>query len=152
MEVIVRGAKKNDLQAVLELYLQLHPGDLSFPSDNELNRIWSDISSSSVMHCYVAEKESRVVATGILAVLPNLTRGGRPYGLIENVVTDESCRRRGAGMGLLRHILREAERQGCYKLMVLTDTHREGVIEFYRAAGFQTEAKNGLVASAPFKF
>ena len=145
MEVIVRGAKKNDLQAVLELYLQLHPGDLSFPSDNELNRIWSDISSSSVMHCYVAEKESRVVATGILAVLPNLTRGGRPYGLIENVVTDKRFRRSGIGRELLKHILLEAKHLRCYKVMVLTDVHREGVVEFYQAAGFKTGVKNGLV-------
>jgi GNAT superfamily N-acetyltransferase len=51
---------------------------------------------------------------------------------------------------LLRHILQEAESRGCYKLMVLTDVHRKGVVEFYRAAGFKTGVKNGLVASAPF--
>ena len=109
------------------------------------------ISSSPVVHCFIAELEGRVVATGTLAVLPNLTRGGRPYGLIENVVTDEAFRRGGIGKELLRHILQEAERRGCYKLMVLADVHREGVVEFYRAAGFKTGVKNGLVAFPPFK-
>ena len=150
MEIFVHEAEKKDLQAVLELYKQLHPRDLPSPPERELSRIWSHIYSSPVVHCFVAELEGRIVATATLAVLPNLTRGGQPYGVIENVVTDKDYRRRGIGREVLRYILQEAERRGCYKLMVLTDVHRKGVIEFYRAAGFKTGVKNGLVASAPF--
>jgi GNAT superfamily N-acetyltransferase len=152
MDVFVRRAKKKDLRSVLGLYRQLHPDDLPPPAEGVLRGIWSRIRRRRGLYCFVAESAGKVVATGVLAVIPNLTRGGRPYGLIENVVADESCRRRGVGTELLRRILQEAERRGCYKLMVLTDMYREGVIEFYRAAGFQTGVKNGLVALAPFKF
>lgn len=145
MDVFVREAKKNDLHAVLELYKQLHPEDLPSPPDSELKRIWSRMSSNPVMHCYVAEQQGMIVATGTLAVLPNLTRGGRPYGLIENVVTDMGFLRKGIGKQLLQYILREAERRGCYKVMVLTDVHRHGLAEFYKAIGFKTGVKNGLV-------
>lgn len=145
MDVVVREAKDNDLQAVLHLYKQLHPEDLPPPLESDLKRIWSRISSSSVVRCYVAEQESKVVATGTLSVIPNLTRAGRPYGLIENVVTDRDFQRRGVGKQLLQYIVREAERLSCYKVMVLTDTHRRGVVEFYRAVGFKTDVKNGLV-------
>jgi GNAT superfamily N-acetyltransferase len=149
-EIFVREADKQDLQKVLALYRQLHPQDLPSPPERELTRTWSRICSSSVIHCYVAELEGRIVATGTLAVLPNLTRGGRPYGLIENMVTDEDSRRLGIGKELLRHIMREAQGRGCYKLMVLTDVCRRGVVEFYEAVGFRTGVKNGLVALAPF--
>jgi N-acetylglutamate synthase-like GNAT family acetyltransferase len=145
MVAFIRKAKKNDLQAVLALYKQLHPEDLRSPPDSELKRIWSSMSSNPVLHCYVAERQGKIVATGTLAVLPNLTRGGRPYGLIENVVTDKGFLRRGVGKELLKHILWEAECRGCYKVMVLTDVHREGIVEFYKAVGFKTGVKNGLV-------
>lgn len=150
MDLYVHEAEEKDLQGVLELYKQLHPQDLSSPPESELSRIWSHIHSSPVVHCFIAELEGRIVATATLAVLPNLTRGGQPYGVIENVVTDKDYRRRGIGRELLRHILQESERRRCYKLMVLTDVHRKGVVEFYGAAGFKTGVKNGLVASAPF--
>jgi N-acetylglutamate synthase-like GNAT family acetyltransferase len=145
MDVFVREAKKDDLQAVLELYKQLHPEDLPSPPERELKRIWSRMSSSPVVHCYVAEQEGKIVATGTLAVLPNLTRGGRPYGLIENVVTDKDFQRRGIGKQLVHYILREAERLNCYKVMVLTDVYRQGTVEFYKTVGFKTGLKNGLV-------
>jgi len=145
MDVTIREARKNDLQAVLELYKQLHPEDLPLPADNELKRIWSRISSSHIVRCFVVEHDRTIVATGTLAVIPNLTRGGRSYGLIENMVTDKNFHRRGIGKELLRHILREAERRDCYKVMVLTDVHRPGVVEFYKAVGFETGVKNGLV-------
>jgi N-acetylglutamate synthase-like GNAT family acetyltransferase len=151
MDVLIREAERKDLQAVLELYKQLHPRDIPPPPASELARIWSQIRSGPVVHCYIAEQEGRVAATGTLAVLPNLTRGGRPYGLIENVVTDKALRRRGIGKELLRHMLQEAERKDCYKVMVLTDVHREGTIEFYKAAGFKAGLKHGLVALAPFE-
>jgi GNAT superfamily N-acetyltransferase len=150
MDVVVREAKKRDLNAVLELYKQLHPDDLACPSYSELKRIWSRISSSPVVRCYLAEQDGKIVATGTFAVIPNLTRGGRPYGLVENVVTDKGFHRRGIGKELLHHILREAEHRDCYKVMVLTDVHRRGIEDFYRSVGFETGVKNGLVATAPF--
>jgi N-acetylglutamate synthase-like GNAT family acetyltransferase len=146
MDVLIREAEKKDLKAVLELYKQLHPLDLPVPSESRLAGIWAQIRSSPLLHCYVAERQGRIAATAMLAVVPNLTRGGRPYGLIENVVTDQAFRRRGIGRELLRHLMQDAERLGCYKLMVLTDVHRPGVLDFYRAAGFKTGIKNGLVA------
>jgi GNAT superfamily N-acetyltransferase len=50
-----------------------------------------------------------------LVVIPNLTRSGQPYGLIENVVTHSTYRGRGFG----KHILQEgrsAWKADCYKV------------------------------------
>lgn len=44
---------------------------------------------------FVAEVGGVLVASCSPVVVPNLARGGRPYGLIENVVTHGTFRKRG---------------------------------------------------------
>jgi GNAT superfamily N-acetyltransferase len=46
--------------------------------------------------------EDAIIASCTLVVIPNLARGGQPYGLIENVVTHAAYRGRGFGKRLLR--------------------------------------------------
>lgn len=41
---------------------------------------------------FVLEADGRVVATAHLNVMPNLTRSGSPYAVIENVVVEETLR------------------------------------------------------------
>ena len=56
----------------------------------------------------VADHAGRASATCILVVVPNLTRGGRPYALIENVVTHSSLRGQGYERAVLEAALAEA--------------------------------------------
>ena len=79
-----------------------------------------------------------------LVVVPNLTRGAKPYGVIENVVTRSKHRRQGIGTRLLRHVLEEAWSLGCYKVMLMTG--REDAHPFYEKAGFKPGLKTAFVA------
>lgn len=90
--------------------------------------------------------EGRLVASCLLAIIPNLTRGGRPYGLIENVVTHADFRKRGLATGLLHHALEQAWRVRCYKVMLMTGRKDEATLRFYRQAGFVAGAKTAFVA------
>jgi GNAT superfamily N-acetyltransferase len=87
-----------------------------------------------------------LVSTCALAVIPNLTRGCRPYGVIENVVTHASHRRRGYGTALLRAALARAWREGCYKVMLMTGRKDDETFHFYRSAGFDSDEKQAFVA------
>lgn len=97
----------------------------------------------------VAEADDRLISTCVLVIVPNLTRGARPYGLIENVVTHPSYRGRGIGTRLLQHALDSAWRRNCYKVMLLTGSRREETLRFYELAGFQRNVKTGFVAYPP---
>lgn len=77
-------------------------------------------SDSPQRAIFVGIAENAIVASCTLVVIPNLTRGAQPYGLIENVVTHASYRRRGYGKQLLRTAITSAWQVDCYKVMLLT--------------------------------
>jgi GNAT superfamily N-acetyltransferase len=145
METTIRLAEQGDLPQLLRLYAQLHPRDTR-PDKNRLESTWKEIRSNPLMHCFVAVHEQQIAATCILVTVPNLTRGVRPFGIIENVVTDEALRDRGIGHRLLNHTLQAAWDQGCYKVMLQSDVKRAGVLKFYLALGFRQGIKHGLIA------
>ena len=86
------------------------------------------------------------MSTCTLILVPNLTRGGRPYGLIENVVTHPDYRRRGLGTSVLKRALQAAWERNCYKVMLLTGSKNEATLRFYEKAGFARGVKTGFVA------
>jgi len=89
---------------------------------------------------------SKLVASCTLTVIPNLTRGCRPYGVIENVVTHADHRRQGHGRAVLNEALRQAWAEGCYKVMLLTGRKDEATLHFYESAGFDPSAKQAFIA------
>jgi GNAT superfamily N-acetyltransferase len=95
----------------------------------------------------VAEDEGQVLATCVLAIIPNLTRGAQPFGLIENVVTASALRGQGIGHTLLQAALAFAWQERCYKVMLLTG--RPEAVPFYERVGFQKNIKIGLIAKPP---
>ncbi|MDX1366278.1 GNAT family N-acetyltransferase [Pseudomonas sp.] len=90
-----------------------------------------------------------LVASCCLNLIANLTRGCRPYGLIENVVSHAAHRRRGYGQALLARALDNAWAEGCYKVMPMTSSLDPATLRFYRAAGFDQDAKQAFIARPP---
>lgn len=145
--MISRRITVTELPELLRLYAFLHPEDpIVDPDDRAVLRLWSQILADANLRYYVAEEEKKIVATCTLTLIPNLTRGLRPYGLIENVVTDPSFRKKGFATGLLRHALDEAWRARCYKVMLATGSKKEETLRFYEKVGFRRGVKTGFVA------
>lgn len=94
-----------------------------------VRKIWrkrgARLSEIPRLSLLVAEADGVLVGSCFLAMIPNLTRGARPYGLIENVVTHAGYRKQGIGTGLLRRALKIAWGQDCYKVMLLIGLKRE---------------------------
>lgn len=72
---------------MLELYRYLHPTDPKLALTSEIEQLWQQICSSPHLQYFVADVAGALVSTCTLTIIPNLTRGPRPYGVIENVVT-----------------------------------------------------------------
>lgn len=139
---VIRAARRADLPALLDLYQHLSPGD-----DKPTLALAEDVFERFLAYAgsvvLVAEVDGAVAASCTLVVVPNLTRGGRPYGLIENVVTHAAHRRRGLGHRLLDAASEAAWAAGCYKVMLMTGSTKPETLDFYRAAGFEA-SKTGF--------
>jgi GNAT superfamily N-acetyltransferase len=139
-ETYVRAAAEDDLLAVLALYRHLHPQEPPLEI-SAAARVWSLLLSSGLTTVIVAQEAERLVSSCTLAILPNLSRGGRPYGVIENVVTHADYRRRGLGRRVLAHALDLAWQADCYKVHLATGSQREATLRFYESAGFARGGK-----------
>lgn len=131
---------------MLALYRYLHPTDPKLALTPEIEQLWQQICSSPHLQYFVADVAGALVSTCTLTIIPNLTRGARPYGVIENVVTHPNFRRQGIGTAILRFALDQAWSQRCYKVMLLTGRKDEATLRFYENVGFQAGVKEGFVA------
>jgi len=145
MNVIYRLIRKDELPYLLELHKHLFDEDLPVPDEKTVNRIWRDILADKKMHCLVAEKDGKIVASCVLTVISNLTRGGQSYGVIENVVTHADYRKKGIGTGLLKYAQQIAWDAGCYKVMLMTGRQRDEIFRFYENAGFVRGTKTAFI-------
>jgi GNAT superfamily N-acetyltransferase len=137
---LIRPATTGNLAEVLALYRQLNPGDpvLDLAAAEP---VWTALLGSGLTTPFVAQIEGRLAASCTLAIVPNLSRGARPYGVIENVVTDEGHRRRGLGRAVLEAALDKAWTADCYKVLLATGSRRKSTLRFYEGVGFTRDAK-----------
>ncbi len=136
----IRPAKPDDLPGILALYRQLNPDDpvLDLAAAEPA---WAALLCSGLTTPFVADMAGLLVSSCTLAIVPNLSRGARPYGVIENVVTHADHRRTGLGRAVLHAALDKAWNANCYKVLLATGSRREATLRFYEGAGFQRGGK-----------
>ena len=97
----------------------------------------------------VAEEGGALLGSCYINVIPNITRGGRPYAVIENVVTDSAHRNRGIGKSLLDHAVELSWARSCYKVMLMSGRPESAVHAFYKKCGFNVDEKQAYIQRAP---
>ena len=141
---MIREATKNDLYNILQLYLHVH--EESVPEDSEqLRTTWETMMNDVNHHLIVCEIEGKLVASCVCVVIPNLTRNVRPYAFVENVVTHADYRQKGYATACLNYAKQIAEKNQCYKMMLLTGSKRESTLNFYRNAGYNSSDKTAFI-------
>lgn len=144
--ITIRLITRDELPQLLSLYQHLNPADAPLPDEHILQSMWDEILCNPSLFYIVADIAGKLVSTCNLVIVPNLTRGARPYGFIENVVTHTDYRKQGLGTQVLRYALNIAWQKKCYKVMLLTSSKREETLHFYEQAGFKRGVKTGFIA------
>lgn len=141
---MVREIQYNEQKELLELYLSLHED--SVPEQSEaLEKVWNKILNDENHHLLVNIIDGKIVSSCVCVIIPNLTRGVRPYAFIENVVTHEKYRGRGYATECLNYAKKTAQENNCYKMMLLTGSKEEKTLSFYRNAGYNSTDKTAFV-------
>ncbi|WP_184454159.1 GNAT family N-acetyltransferase [Rhizobium aethiopicum] len=131
----IRSVAPGDLVGLTILYRHLNPTDPILDGTMAEER-FSAILAQLGMTVFIGFAGAHAAATVTLVVVPNLTRGGASYALIENVVTHAEHRRRGYAGAVIGHAVNEAWKAGCYKVMLLTGSKNPATLRFYENCGF----------------
>lgn len=141
---MIREANENDLSQLLELYLNLH--EKNIPKDNKhLENTWKQIINDKNHHLIVCDIDGNIVSSCVCVIIPNLTRNVRPYAFIENVVTMKEHRNKGYATDCLNYAKNIAEKNNCYKMMLLTGSKEEHTLNFYKRAGYNCTDKTAFI-------
>ena len=139
---LIREATEADLPRLMELLYQLsqvgeRPQAAVGAVEDSQRAALRELQSSEESTCLVLERDGQVVGTITLYVLPALSHGGRPFGLIENVVVDETARQTGLGRQLMDAAERLARQKGCYKVSFTSNQRRTDAHAFYERLGYR---------------
>ena len=134
-EFAIRRAEPADLDQLLVLYRELNPADPELTADTA-RTAYSEMLAHPGLSIFLACVDDSAVSTATLLIIPNLTRGTRPYALVENVVTLEAQRGKGYARAVIKRAIDVAFAAGCYKVMLLTGRQREDIHRFYQSCGF----------------
>lgn len=142
----IRAIPTNDVAQLLALYAHLHSSDSPLPEASVVEGTWQELVANPRYQVFGAYLGPRLVSSCALTVVPNLTRGCKPYAVIENVVTHANHRRAGHGKAVLAHALSHAWSVGCYKVMLMSGRQSEATFNFYESAGFSRHEKQAFIA------
>ncbi|WP_429816100.1 GNAT family N-acetyltransferase [Ensifer sp. B1-9] len=143
----IRTASAGDLSDLLALYRELNPDDPALDAALAAER-FAAIDAQPGMTVFIGLAGDIAATSVTLVVVPNLTRAGAPYALVENVVTAAAFRRQGFAGALIRHAIAKAWDTGCYKVMLLTGSKDPATLRFYENCGFKQD-KTGYQIRRP---
>lgn len=141
---MIREARQNDLEAILELYLFLHEEHIP-ECDAHLRETWMQIIEDPNHHLIVNELDGQIISSCVCVIIPNLTRNARPYAFVENVVTHADYRGMGYAGACLDYARQIAEKENCYKMMLLTGSRKAETLRFYEKAGYNSSDKTAFI-------
>ncbi|MCR5721808.1 MAG: GNAT family N-acetyltransferase [Lachnospiraceae bacterium] len=141
---MIREIKHEDLNQLLELYLFLHE-DSKPQIDGHLIDVWDEILNDRNHHIIVNEIDGKIVSSCVCVIIPNLTRNVRPHAFVENVVTHAEYRGMGYATGCLNYAKEIAQKENCYKMMLLTGSKKQSTLDFYKKAGYNSNDKTAFI-------
>jgi GNAT superfamily N-acetyltransferase len=143
-ERLVRFAEHRDLKAVLRLYQELRPQDPELAA-SRAEAVWSDVLGQPHIRIVVAEVDGGLASTCMIAVIANLASEGRPFAVIEHVITLPQFRGQGLASAVMRRALDFAWSRNCCKVMLLSGMQRPEAHKLYESLGFRGDVERGFV-------
>jgi GNAT superfamily N-acetyltransferase len=144
----VRPALEGDLDSLLQLFACAEVSAHAQPIERA-RAIWAETIASDATDVFVAVEGERVAATCMLITVPNLLRGGRRLGVLENVVSHPDFRRGGYGRAVVEAALQAAWDKDCFHVLMQSGREDPAVHQFYKDRGFLPGLRTAYVVHNP---
>jgi len=141
MTANIRPATQADLRSILSLLAEMHDDTRTGDPEARELELFDRILTQPLRTLLVAEEAGIVVGTADVLVAENLSRHGKPWATVENLVVSRSYRRRGHGKALMIHAIRIAEELGCYKVQLVSNERRARAHSLYEHLGFDAPVR-----------
>src|SRR5690242_2355552 len=146
---IARLARASDLPSLLALFDVSEVSTVAQPRERA-ESIWQETLAHPGVHIFVSDDRNRIAATCMLVIAPNLLRGGRRHGFLENVVTHPELRGQGHGKAVVQAALVHAwAAADCHHVLMQSGRADPRVHVFYEGLGFRPGLRVAYVATRP---
>ena len=141
---MIRAVTEHDVSEVIVLLKQLSPYPVS-PDPELLRTKIREIGTCDHVRVFGFENDGKIMGMCTVGRIKGISKGCRPFAVIENVVVHESVRRQGIGSQLVCHAISQAEEWRCYKVVLETGTKNEGKLHFYEKCGLVRGGKTAFI-------
>ena len=145
---VARLARLSDLPSLLSLFEVSEVSAVAQPRERA-ESIWQETLTQPGISVFLSDDRDRIAATCMLVIAPNLLRGGRRHGFLENVVTHPELRGQGHGKAVVRAALIHAWAADCHHVLMQSGRADPRVHVFYEGLGFRPGLRVAYVATRP---
>ena len=138
---MIRDLERKDMKWLAKLYEQFWGEQSDIGSMCEL---FDRISSRKDYILLGAEEDGKLAGSVTGIVCEEMYGTCEPFLVLENMVVDQGCRRRGIGKALLEEMEARARVKGCRQVILVTESDRMDACGFYVSAGFHPTANAGF--------
>jgi len=137
-EVVIRLARKSDLEALCNLLAQLFSIEVDFEVNRhkQLNGLELLLQDTSHARVFVVEIKHQLVAMCTLQIVVSTASGGQSAWL-EDVIVEQNFRHQGIGTALLNQVMAWCEKNQVHRLQLLADETNPQAGVFYRHGSWQ---------------
>lgn len=125
-------AVPGDIVAILALQTQIYRVD-SLASNSQ--EVLENQLNDPACQVLVAKLDGKIIGAATIYFIQVAARG-KPYALLEGLVTDKSQRGKGYGTELFKKTIEIAKSKNCYKMIFTSGMDREEAHKFYENLGF----------------
>lgn len=135
MEYTIRTAQKGDMKQVLQLIHELatFEKEENAVEISEQNLVEDGFGKQKLFHCFVAEKEEKVV--GMALVYPRYSTWKGPVIHLEDLIVTKEMRGTGLGTALLDEVVKYGNDLGVKRISWEVIDWNEPAIGFYESKG-----------------
>ena len=138
--MIIRDLKIEDIGSLSKLYYQFWNED----SDIQKMKVkFNELRHNDAYIFLCAVENERLVGSVMGVVCEELYGDCAPFLVVEDMIVDSGCRKKGIGKMLFAQLEKRAKTKGCTQIILVTETGRKDACGFYESIGFHPTANKG---------